>query len=199
MNTLPEKVKAVKKVYERLDKEIAQFQNASKLSCLSGCGACCKKPNIECTPLEFLPLALQLFDEGKAEQTLEDLENKADSLCYVFRPHVTNFGGLCNEYPNRGLICRLFGYAARINRESQKELVTCKLIKESQSENFLKTVDALKNGQRIPVFSEYYSRMGGIDHNLMEFYPINEAIKKALETVLHYYAYRKRRRPKARV
>lgn len=197
MKTLPEKVKAVKKVYERLDKEIAQFQKSNNLHCLSGCGECCKKPNIECTPIEFLPLALQLLDEGRAEEALEELEKKSDSLCYVFRPHITNFGGLCNEYPNRGLVCRLFGYAARINKESQKELVTCKLIKESQSENYSNTVEALKQGQRVPVFSEYYSRMAGIDHNLMEFYPINEAMKKALETVLHYYAYRRRRKPRA--
>jgi Fe-S-cluster containining protein len=196
MKTLPEKVKAVKKVYEQLNKEIAQFQKDSKLYCISGCGECCKKPDIECTPLEFLPLALQLFDEGRAEQVLEELDNKKDSFCYLFNPHITNFGGMCNEYPNRGLICRLFGYAARINKEGRKELVTCKLIKESQNENYLKTVEALKQGQYIPVFSAYYTRLTGIDHTLMEFYPINKAMKKALETVLHYYAYRRRRKPK---
>ncbi len=199
MKTLPQKVKAVQNVYKRLDNEIASFQKESGLYCLSGCGECCKKPDIESTPLEFLPLALQLFDEGRAEQALEDISNKEDSLCYVFRPHVTNFGGLCNEYPNRGMICRLFGYAARRNKEGGKELVTCKLIKEQQTDNYQKTVVALKEGQKIPVFSEYYSRMASIDHNLMEFYPINEAMKKALETVLHYYAYRRRRKVKTKL
>lgn len=196
MKTLPQKVAAVKKVYERLDNEIADFQKESGLFCINGCGECCKKPDIEATPLEFLPLALQLFDEDRAEKALEEISEKTDSLCYVFRPHVTSFGGLCNEYPNRGLICRLFGYAARRNKEGGKELVTCKLIKEQQEENYQKAVIALKEDQKIPVFSEYYSRMAGVDHNLMEFYPINEAMKKALETVLHYYAYRKRRKAK---
>ncbi len=196
MKTLPEKVRAVKNVYAKLDKEIAALQATSGLHCLSGCGECCKKPDIEATPLEFLPLALQLFDEGKAERALEDLQNKTESICYVFRPHVTNFGGLCSEYPHRGLICRLFGFTARRNKEGNSELVTCKLIKKDQSAEFDQLVKEMKHGKKIPVMSDYYSRIAGIDHNMVTFYPINEAMKQAIETVLHYYAYRKRRIPK---
>ena len=196
MRTLPQKVKDVKRVYDRLDREIALLQKESGLHCISGCGECCKKPDIEATPLEFLPLALQLFDEGRAETALEELKTNTGSLCYVFRPNVTNFGGLCNEYPSRGLICRLFGFTARRNKEGGSELVTCKLLKEQQAEAYQSVVESLKSGKQIPVMSNYYSRISSIDHTLVEFYPINMAIQKALETVLHYYAYRKRRTPK---
>lgn len=195
MNTLPSKVRAVKKVYARLDQEIDQLQKTSGLHCLSGCGECCKKPDIEATPLEFLPLALQFYDEGKAETALNEIRNSKVSLCYVFRPHVTNFGGLCNEYPNRGLICRLFGFTARRNKEGQSELVTCKLIKEQQKADFDALVIEMKSGKKVPVMSDYYSRIAGIDPNLTAFYPINEAMAQALETVMHYYAYRKRKKP----
>jgi Fe-S-cluster containining protein len=198
MKTLPQKAKAVQRVFDRLDKEIATVQKSSGLHCLAGCGECCKKADIEATPLEFLPLALQLLDEGRAEKSLEELESKQDSLCFVFRPHVTNFGGLCNEYPNRGLICRLFGFTARRNKEGMSELVTCKLIKQEQSEAFDQLVTEMKSGKKIPVMSDYYSRIASIDHTLVTFYPINEAIKQALETVLHYYAYRKRRKPRSK-
>jgi hypothetical protein len=34
-----------------------------------------------------------------------------------------------------------------------------------------------------------------VDPSLSDFYPINEAMAKAIEIVLHYYAYRKRRKP----
>jgi Fe-S-cluster containining protein len=196
MNSLPEKVAAVKRVYARLDKEIATMQQSSGLHCLSGCGECCKKPDIECTPLEFLPLALELFDEGRAEQAWEELQSQQNSLCYVFRPHITNFGGLCNAYPNRGLICRLFGFTARTNKEGQRELVTCKFIKEEQAFAFAQVTEELKAGKKIPVMSEYYTRLTSIDPTLAEFYPINQAIQKALEIVMHYYAYRVRRRRK---
>jgi Fe-S-cluster containining protein len=194
MKSLPEKVTAVRRVYNRLDKEIAAMQQSSGLHCLSGCGECCKKPDIECTPLEFLPLALELFDEGRAEQSWEELKNQQNSLCYVFRPHITNFGGLCNAYPNRGLICRLFGFTARTNKEGQSELVTCKFIKEEQAQAFAQVTEELKAGKKIPVMSEYYTRLTSIDPTLAEFYPINQAIQKALEVVMHYYAYRRRKK-----
>lgn len=196
MKSLTEKIRAVKKVYERLDKDIAALQQQSGLHCLSGCGECCKKPDIEATPIEFLPLALKIFDEGNAEIVYEELSNRTDTLCYVFRPHITNFGGLCNEYPDRGLICRLFGFTARKNKEGQSELVTCKLIKESQHKEFEALTQEIKEGKKVPVMSEYYSRMSTIDHNLNSFYPINEAMKKALEIVMAYYAYRKRHKRK---
>jgi len=39
--------------------------------------------------------------------------------------------------------------------------------------------------------SDYYMQLHGIDFDLArEFYPINTAIRKAIETVLQYYAYR---------
>ncbi|MDZ4822686.1 MAG: YkgJ family cysteine cluster protein [Flavobacteriales bacterium] len=193
MSTLPQKVSSVKKLFASLDNEIAEFQKSSGLHCLSGCGECCKKPDIEATPLEFLPLALQFYDEGKAEDTLNHLNENDSTLCHVFRPHVTNFGGLCSEYPNRGLICRLFGYSARRNKEGQAELVTCKFIKQDQAKEFDRVCDDLKNGKQIPVMSDYYSRLSSIDPSLVEFFPINTAMKKALEVVLHYYAYRKRK------
>ena len=196
MTTLPQKVKSVMRVYQQLDKDIARFQDKSKLSCLSGCGECCKKPDIEAGIVEFLPLALELYDRGEAESTLEQLQSNTGSLCHAFRPNVTSFGGLCNEYPHRGLICRLFGFTARVNKEDQKELVTCKYIKTQQAVEYQAAIDGIRNGDKVPIMSEYYYRMQSIDPGLQGFYPINEAISKAIEMVLHYYAYRKRRKPK---
>jgi uncharacterized protein len=196
MSSLPQKVKSVMRVYDRLDKDIAAFQTKSKLHCLSGCGECCKKPDIEAGIVEFLPLALDLYDKGLAESTLDELEQKPDSICHVFRPHVTKFGGLCNAYPHRGLICRLFGFTARVNKEEQKELVTCKYIKEEQNAAYQKAIEGISRGEKVPVMSGYYYRMQSIDPGLQGFYPINVAMSKAIETVLQYYAYRKRRKPK---
>jgi Fe-S-cluster containining protein len=198
MSSLPQKVKAVMRVYERLDKDIAAFQKRTTLHCLSGCGECCKKPDIEAGIVEFLPLALDLYDRGLAEATLEELQKKPDSICHVFRPHITSFGGLCNAYPHRGLICRLFGFTARINKEEQKELVTCKHIKEEQHLAYQKAMDGIAKGEKVPVMSEYYYRMQSIDPGLQGFYPINVAMSKAIETVLHYYTYRKRRKPSSK-
>jgi len=194
MKTLTGKVRAVQRVYLKLDREIAKVQLESGLHCISGCGECCKKPDIEATPLEFLPLALHLYDEGKAEKFLEELNASNEQICHVFRPFITNFGGLCNEYPNRGLICRLFGFTARRDKEGHSELVTCKLLKTQQADQYNQAIENIKAGKKIPVMSEFYTRLSSIDPSLANFYPINEAMKQAVMTVLHYYAYRRRRK-----
>ncbi len=195
MKTLTGKVRAVQRVYLKLDREIAKFQADSGMHCLSGCGECCKKPDIEATPLEFLPLALHLFDMGKAMDFLLELKENKSSTCHVFRPYVTNFGGLCSQYPYRGLICRLFGFTARRDKEGKPELVTCKLIKTHQENEYNQAIENIKNGKKIPIMSDFYSRLTSIDPSLSQFYPINQAMEKSVEIVLQYYAYRRRRKP----
>lgn len=193
MKTLPQKVQAVMRVYSALDQQIDKLQNSTGMHCPKGCGQCCKKPDIEAAPIEFLPLALAWLDEGTLWEHHEALQKKEDSLCYVFRPQITSFGGLCNAYRHRGLICRLFGYSARLDKDGNKELVTCKKIKEEQPDAITNTAHHLK---AIPVMTHYYSRMASIDLQLNDRMPINQAMIKAIETVGAYYAYRKRKKQK---
>ncbi|HZY81391.1 MAG TPA: YkgJ family cysteine cluster protein [Cyclobacteriaceae bacterium] len=185
--TPDEKVTEVEAVFQKLDEEIAQFQSVSGMHCKFGCGKCCFKPDIEATPLEFLPFALHLYREGLADAWYDKLTSSDEPICHILNP--TQAGvGLCTEYKHRGLICRLFGYSARTNKYNQKELVTCNIIKTEQPSQHQNGVDAV--GQA-PVMSQYYMRLHAIDQELTtEFYPINVAIKKALENVMHYYAYR---------
>ncbi|TFG75398.1 MAG: M48 family peptidase, partial [Flavobacteriales bacterium] len=99
--------------------------------------------------------------------------------------------GKCSEYAHRGLICRLFGYAAGRDKIGQLRLATCNIIKENQKENYQDTVNAINNGLSIPIFSDHYKRLAHIDFKLGNtIVPINKALQMALEEVLHYYAYR---------
>jgi len=187
--TLPEKIFEVEKVFEKLDNEISQFQSWSSLHCKYGCGKCCFKPDIEATILEFLPFAHDLYQQDKALDWLTRLKCTNSSICLILNP--TQAGaGLCSDYPHRGLICRLFGYSARTNKYGASELVTCQIIKTEQADAFQSTEKKIREGQEIPVMSHYYMQLHAIDADLArDFFSINEAIKKAIETVLHYYAY----------
>ncbi|MEJ0055716.1 MAG: hypothetical protein WDN75_08745 [Bacteroidota bacterium] len=72
------------------------------------------------------------------------------------------------------------------------ELVTCSIIKTEQYVAYNEAEKKIETGGEVPVMSDYYMQLHGIDYQLTkDFYPINEAIRKAIETVLHYYAYRK--------
>ena len=186
---LPEKVKAVEEVFDILDREIASFQSWSGLHCGWGCGKCCFKPDIEATILEFLPFAHHLYREGQAFVWLERLRDNASQTCLILNP--TQHGaGLCSEYKHRGLICRLFGYSARTNKYGAKELVTCQVIKSEQMANYEAAATKITGGADVPVMNQYYMRLHAIDFELTrEFFPINEAIKRAIEVILHHYAY----------
>ncbi|HEY9049843.1 MAG TPA: YkgJ family cysteine cluster protein [Ohtaekwangia sp.] len=187
---LGEKVKAVEEVFEKLDQEIASFQSWSNLHCAWGCGKCCYKADIEATILEFLPFAHYLYQQGLADDWFERLRKDDSSLCLILNP--TQAGaGLCSEYKHRGLICRLFGYSARTNKYGRSELVTCQIIKTEQAENYQRTAERIEAGESLPVMSHYYMQLHAIDFELArDFFPINEAIKRAIEVILHYYAYR---------
>ncbi len=187
---LLEKVQAVEKVFETLDGEIAAFQSWSGLYCPTGCGKCCFKPDIEATVLEFLPFALFLYRENQAFEWLEKIKNADSLLCVILNP-TQGGAGLCSQYTHRGLICRLFGYSARTNKYNKKELVTCQIIKSEQAVNVEYTNTQIAEGKELPVMNQFYMQLHAIDAELArEFFPINEAIKRAIEVILHYYAYR---------
>lgn len=177
-------------VFSKLEEAITAFQLKSSLHCKSGCGKCCIKPDIEATILEFLPFAYAKYRAGQAFYWLERLREQNSPLCSILDLESTGVG-LCSHYQHRGLICRLFGYSARRNKYGARELATCQVIKTEQSEAYKNTVNAIAEGMEVPVMSHYYTMLHGIDADLTrEFYPINVAIRKALEIVLHYYAYR---------
>jgi len=188
--TLPEKVAAVTQVFDELDGRIAAFQSNVNLHCKFGCGKCCFKPDIEASVLEFLPFALYLHQHQLAEQWLEQLESKNDPLCLILNPTQPG-AGLCSEYKHRGLICRLFGYSARTNKYGKKELVTCAIIKTEQAADYELATKKIDDGLDVPVMNQVYMQLHAIDFELAQkFYPINQAIRHAIETVLQYYAYR---------
>lgn len=188
--SIPEKVQAVEEVFKALDEHIASFQASTHLHCKFGCGKCCFKSDIEATAIEFLPFAYSLYKQDLAFDWLMKLRDNKDPLCLILNP-TSDKQGLCSEYAYRGLICRLFGYSARTNKYGKKELVTCQIIKTEQSADFKSAEAMIAEGTEVPVMSAYYMKLRSIDQQLaQDFYPINEAIKRAIETVLHYYAYR---------
>lgn len=185
-----EKVQAVEGVFQDLDEAVASFQSWSGLHCKFGCGKCCFKPDIEATILEFLPLAHYIYKEGLAFEWLERIVSQDMDVCHVLNPTKSG-AGLCSEYEHRGLICRLFGYSARINKYGVREVVTCQIIKTEQQDPYEAAEKKVKEDGSIPVMNQYYMKLHAIDPELARnFYPINQAIRKAIETVLHYYAYR---------
>lgn len=190
--TVPEKIKAVEQLFSLLDQEVNDFQGATGLHCASGCGKCCFKADVESTILEFLPLAWQLYQEGVAADWMAKLKTNLSPICVNLSPS-SSYQGRCSNYAHRGLICRLFGYSARRDKHGKAQFVTCTVIKSEQKELYEAAVAGIDGGLEIPLMTNYFMRLHGIDADLSrEFYPINVAIRKALEVVLMHFSYRHR-------
>lgn len=191
---IEDKVRQVEALFDRLEIEITAFKTQTQLYCNTGCGKCCTTPNIDASPLEFLPWAFHLFLNGKAEETLASLSDTSSSnSCLLYRPLsvLEHHQGSCSNYRYRGLICRLFGYAANTDKYGKLRLATCKIIKEQQQENFIAAEEAINKDQYVPVLANYYMQLAQIDIRMgVLSLPVNQALKIALEEVLHYYAYR---------
>lgn len=191
--TLYRKVRAVERVFRQLEKDVASFQHATGLKCASQCGLCCKKPDINATVIEFLPLAYHLFKLNKAEEKLFHLlENPENQICQNLSPFLLKqSGGFCGAYAYRGLICRLFGFSAMLDKNGAPQLVTCKIIKEGFPEEVNNANHHISLGKKTPVMRNYYFQLTSIDPYLGNMLPINKAMAEALKVVLAYYAYRK--------
>lgn len=181
---LDEKIKALKRMYRHLDRHTSAFKRRSDLACVNGCGACCMNGALHSTILEFIPAAHDLYLKGEYDTILEQIENKQDSICVFYNPF--SKGQNCTIYRYRGLICRLYGFSVKYDKNGKGTLVTCQQIKNATTSTQIRQFLDIA-----PNLSSYYLRLYGIDPALSVVYlPVNQAIKEAIEQVLLYFNYR---------
>jgi hypothetical protein len=185
-------VLAVEKVFRELDEHISQTSLKAGMNCPHLCNVCCRKRNIEASPIEFIPLAEWLYESGMIDEFLIRL-NKSDETgyCPLFSSEAWKEGNwACLNYPKRGLICRLFGYGYRFSREGLPELVTCKVLKDCCPEAVTKARESgIENPDTVPIFRNYSMQLYSIDPDLaIQQLPINKAIRLAIEKLYFHFA-----------
>ncbi|HYQ56978.1 MAG TPA: YkgJ family cysteine cluster protein [Draconibacterium sp.] len=191
MNTL-QKVRAVEKLFGKLEKNVQKLKNNTGIHCIENCVHCCTTPRIQATSLEFYPLAYHLYKTGKAEaiiHTIEQINNPA--ICPVLN-HLSLDGRRsgCENYEHRGLICRLFAYNHATDKYDRRRLSACKPIRLVQAQELERANEILRKKVLGPKASAYYSRLQFIDFNeAQRLYPIGQAIKTALESIVTYFHY----------
>ena len=187
-----QKSQAVQEVFRELEEEAKVFHEEGGMGCVSGCGFCCANPKVPASPLEFLPLAFDLYEKGLADEFANKLAMQdAPGICIVYKSLSEDQSkGFCGSYVNRGLICRLFGASARRNSKTgKKELITCKILKAEKQEPYQTLMNRINQDMEIPMAPSFYTRLNDIDEYLSNLYPINQAILMALELVLRYKFY----------
>jgi len=189
-----EKIRKVEQVFKRLDRETGKFGAQSELKCPTNCNLCCLKKGLEANVLEFLPFAYYLVKNNLHEAALDVLETEPE-YCINLSDNKENGG--CKSYQHRGLICRLFGYSGIRDKNGKLVIYTCSHIKNNQPDKFKEASVKINSGMHIPVSANFYSQFYYIDSQMASDYnPINVSIRKAIEKVAYYYAYKPVRKTK---
>lgn len=165
------------------------FSAAHGLHCPPGCGACCLSPEVECSVTEWGPLVRELVHEGRAEAVLAQLHAQlasGSSVCVFYAPEDGDpRRGRCQVYGLRPMICRLFGFSARRDRDGTPELVSCRVMREQDPAAVAAAAQAVREGAPAPVMGDLMGAVlaeaPGTDGRML---PINEALRVALERAL---------------
>jgi len=177
-------------LYSEISEAFASFQQQSGLHCLSGCGHCCKNPQVEASILEMLPMALRFYEDNKLEEWLEKLNDAENLPCLVYQSHSSDGKlGRCGQYQERPSLCRMFGVAGYFNKHQQVTLSICKYIREQYPELTIKR-ESEASQEHTPMLIHWSYRLTQLEPTLIqERMPINRALKQALEKVALYAQY----------
>ena len=182
---------AIEKLFTELDDHLTQTTMKTGMKCAHLCNACCRTKNIEASPAEFIPLAAALYETGRIDEFLTLLDKSDENgNCPLFLPNAWKEGmGGCWDYEKRGLVCRLFGFGYRLDREGQAELVTCKVLKDSTPVAVNKARQlGYESADTIPLFRNYSMQLYSIAPDLaLQQLPINKAIRIAIEKLYFHY------------
>lgn len=187
-----QKVRAVEKLFKMLEKDVQKLQKETGIHCIENCIHCCTTPRIQSTSLEFFPLAYHMLKTGQAESLMNTIEQINNSSICPLLNHLSIEGRRpgCGQYEQRGLICRLFSYNHATDKYGRRRISACKPIRLAQPQELDRTNQILQTKPLGPKASAYYSRLQFIDFNeAQKLYPIGEAIKIALETIITYFHY----------
>lgn len=174
------------RVYHDLDRDAARFRRASRMNCPENCGKCCENPYVEVSTLEMLPLAGILWKRKRPDLWIKKLERLPQQGRCVFYRKISGVEGRgrCRVYVFRPLMCRLFGFCAKINKWGQKQLVTCQVFKRHMAVTYTRVSAAINQNMDVPSMNDYRSRVMSFDpaHGV-KLYSLPEALREAMSVV----------------
>jgi Fe-S-cluster containining protein len=186
-------VKSVNRVYENLNKANKNFISTTGLHCPTGCAKCCHGEKISASPLEFIPFAYHLYSTGILEDKYWEYKQDTQKRCFLVEGDNVNSSGKCSQYEHRGLICRMFGSSASMDKNGIKKFSACNILKELVGP--IVNFDTILQ-KEAPVYSNYYMQLRSINNEYGGMLlPVNLAILKSMEIV--YFNTRGKRRRKA--
>lgn len=187
------KVRAVERLFKTLEKDVQILKEQTGIHCAENCIICCTTSRIVATAVEFYPLAYHLYKNDMVDPFLTRIEQiNNNSICPALNQFSIEGSSLgCAFYAQRGLMCRLFAYSYRTDKYNRREISTCQIIQKGQGQTVANVNTLLQSKPLGPKATDYYQRLQFIDFNgVQRLYPIGEAIRIAIETIVSYFNYR---------
>ncbi|NWF56425.1 MAG: YkgJ family cysteine cluster protein [Syntrophaceae bacterium] len=174
-------------VYADLDRQVSGFKRRAGIECLRRCTYCCATAKfVEASIFEMLPLSLHLWQEGRAEALWKNLEGiHPEEPCVLLQANPPEgLSGGCSYYRFRPLVCRLFGFAATLDKHGNPRVGICRPLKEMDKHMSDRIDERVRGGLPVPLMPDFSRRVAFLHpHFGQEKYPINLALREALEIV----------------
>jgi uncharacterized protein len=183
---------AISHLYSQINQQVEAFQAATGLYCPPGCGHCCDNPEVEASPLEMVPMAMELIRRGEANYWLDQIaeEGTPDRCVFYQADDHRPDHGRCQMYLWRPALCRLFGFAAVTDKTGTPKLAACVKHKQQFADDVAMIQVAIANGLPVPHFADWQTQVANIDpHWGYQPRPINQALRVAIERLSLYLAY----------
>ncbi len=117
-------IDALRRLFDRFDRKVAEFAGATRLSCPPGCGECCDHADTEVTEVEAELIASYIESEAPGlRDHLRATVADHDRVACVFYDETNDLH--CMIYRVRPLICSAFGYSAYSDKSGNKLFAVC--------------------------------------------------------------------------
>lgn len=174
-------------LYHELDREIARFKETAALNCPEFCSKCCTvaEEQIEVSLFECLPLSLHLWGCGEGDFCLQRIARGENDLCVLYTPGGSPLPAWgCAHYAWRPLLCRLFGFSSVLDKQGRPRMVLCRTIKEGDPHAESRINQQIAGGLESIIIPYWAEKASSLNPGLgRKRYPINQALKLALEKV----------------
>ena len=174
-------------LYDQLDRNCQNFQNAFNVHCPSGCGTCCEHFIPELTEAEASLIAAYILFVKKTPELIDLLASvdEPGSQCPLYRADSDYH---CIVYPARALVCRLFGACPSEDKYRRPVFRKCKYNVAMDTPIFVKAEDITLSNLDIATMNTYGLKLEMIT-SVSDTEPLPLAVVKAAQRLLFLMVY----------